>query len=190
LDDKRVISAKPRICCALHGKRNIREILRAMSQENVEIVRRLHEAFDAVGMSRVRDLAAEASGIESVQELERLGEVVAAHVDPEIEVILFSTRFSLPDMPHGVPLRGFDGWIDFWRGWLEPWERFEYEYGNFATTGDHVVLDKTISASGRGSDLPVEVEIAELWTVRDRRIVRHAIFDTRGEALKAAGLSE
>jgi hypothetical protein len=161
-----------------------------MSEENVEIVRQLHEAFEAIGMGRVRDIAADASGIESADELGGLGELIAQHIDPEIEVILVGTSLALPDVPPGLPLRGFEGWIRFWRAWFEPWERFEVEYGNFATAGDHVVLDKAISASGRESGVPVEVQISEVWTVRNRRIVRHAIFDTRVEALEAAGLPE
>lgn len=78
------------------------------------------------------------------------------------------------------------GWLEFWRTWLEPWENWWYEIGNFAEIGDCIVLDLHIKARGRGSGVPAEVTLSQVWTVRDGKIVRLAIFGSRAEALAAA----
>jgi ketosteroid isomerase-like protein len=43
---------------------------------------------------------------------------------------------------------------------------------------------------GRGSGVPMELEMAQIATLRDRRITRLDNYSDRGEALEAAGLSE
>jgi ketosteroid isomerase-like protein len=48
----------------------------------------------------------------------------------------------------------------------------------------------TFRASGKQSGAEVNMEVFQLWTFRDRKVIRgHGFFD-RAEALEAAGLSE
>ncbi len=117
-----------------------------MSEENVEIVRGLHEAFDQIGMEVVRDALLQGAILR--RHLRRSGDF-GLSVDDDVEVKLVASSFSLPDMPAGTTLHGPEGWLTFWRGWLEPWESFEYEFGNFADAGDDVVMDNGPSARGR-----------------------------------------
>ena len=94
-----------------------------MSTENVEIVRGLHEAFREIGMTTVRDALAEGGDLPATAAaVGRLGEIVLDSVDPDVEIELVASSFSLPDMPAGTHLHGLEGWGTFWRGWLEPWE--------------------------------------------------------------------
>lgn len=154
------------------------------------MVRRLHEAFGQIGARPIRDALAENPDVEAATEaVRRLGEVIVESVDPDVELELNASEFSLPDMPAGTVFRGLDGWGSFWRGWLEPWEEFDFEYGNIADGGDDVVLDIAISARGRGSGAPTHIAQSQVWTVRDRKVVRVRVFDTRAEALAAAGLA-
>jgi ketosteroid isomerase-like protein len=42
----------------------------------------------------------------------------------------------------------------------------------------------------RGSDITLDRDLPNVWTVRDGRAVRFRVFKTRDQALEAAGLSE
>jgi ketosteroid isomerase-like protein len=162
-----------------------------MSQEDVEVVRRLHELFRELGATRIRDALAENADLEAAAEAAgALGQAVLDSVDPDVEIELLASSFSLPDMPTGTVLRGLAGWATFWRAWLEPWEEFEPEYGNFGDAGDDVVLDIAIAARGRGSGAPISIHQSQVWTVRDRKVVRVRTFDTRAQAAAVAGLAD
>jgi ketosteroid isomerase-like protein len=157
-----------------------------MSKENVEIVRELHAAFAEVGMEAIREALLRYDDFATtLNAVPGLGLVV----EDDVEVQHAASNFSLPDLPAGTTLHGPEGWLAFWRAWLEPWEEFEFEYGNFADAGDDVVLDIAVAARGRGSGVPIHIRLSQVWTVRDGKIGRLLVFDTRVEALKAAGLS-
>jgi ketosteroid isomerase-like protein len=54
-----------------------------------------------------------------------------------------------------------------------------------------VVSVQTIHARGRGSGVAVDLaHVATVWTFRQGKIVRVALFTSRAEALEAVGLSE
>ena len=56
--------------------------------------------------------------------------------------------------------------------------------------GDTVVADLSFYAHGRGSESEAVQDEVHTWTLRDGRIARFEWGRDRGEALKAAGLSE
>jgi ketosteroid isomerase-like protein len=154
--------------------------------ENIETVRGLHEAFQKVGMEAVRTALTQMGDYDPASPMVvNLG----LSIKDDVEVELIAASFSLPDMPSGTILRGPEGWLRFWRAWLEPWTDFESSFGNFADNGDEVVLDITISARGRQSGIPIELQISQVWTVRDGSVARVRIYGTRAEALEAAGLT-
>jgi ketosteroid isomerase-like protein len=158
-----------------------------MSEENIEVVRGLHESFNQIGMKVIRDALLQDEDFASTAlALEGLG----LSIDDDVEVKLVASGMALPDLPAGTSLRGPDGFLAFWRAWLEPWEDLDYEYGNFTQSGDDVVMDIALSAHGRESGIPVHVRVSQVWTVRDGKVARLLVFDTRDEALEAAGLSE
>ena len=136
-----------------------------MSQENVEIVRGLHEAF-ARGDN----------------------DTPFSVYDPEIEWDM--TRLPLPgeESVH----HGHDGVRRYWRAWLEPWEFIDAPIERFVEAGDNVV---TLFGpmTGRGKKSGVEVEFppwAQVWTLRDGKVVCMRIYPDHAEALEAAGLRE
>ena len=56
--------------------------------------------------------------------------------------------------------------------------------------GDKVFLWVRFSGHGKGSGAPVEMELAHVITMRDRKAARTVEYFDRAEALEAAGLSE
>jgi ketosteroid isomerase-like protein len=133
-----------------------------MSSENVEIVRKATDAYRRGAL-----------------------EEGAAWMDPEI--VWDMSRLQVPDA--GV-YRGFDGLLTFFNLWQESWESLELEPLEFIEAGDQVVT--VIRQSGRGklSGAEVEHRFAQLWTLRDRRIVRMDMYPDRQAALEAADTTE
>jgi ketosteroid isomerase-like protein len=132
-----------------------------MSQENVEIVRRLYA--DPRGLTTAGN------------------EMVA----PDAE---FDFTAVYPDKPI---LRGVDEARDFrdtgpWGGSpirFEP-ERF------FDVDDERVLVFVRVIATGGESGVPVEQRPAHECTIRDGQLVRIKIYGDRTEALEAAGLPE
>jgi ketosteroid isomerase-like protein len=138
-----------------------------MSEENVEIVRRL---FAAVAR---RDT-----------------ETVLSIYDPEVE--WDGTRHRWAEVIGGdSAFHGHDGIREWARQYYETWENLEDTVEELIDAGDQVVSIVTTRARGRGSGVEVEwKDNAGIWTLRDGRVIRVVWLPTRAEALEAAGLSE
>ena len=131
-----------------------------MSQENVEVVRRLY------GLWPDRVLAAE--------------EVL--HPDVVIDV----TRNVLtPALYHG-----FDGFRRFLEQVEEEWENLQVEPEEFIDAGDNVVVAVRMWGERRGSKMKAETGAFTIWTFREGLVLRYTSYRTKRQALEAAGLSE
>jgi ketosteroid isomerase-like protein len=134
-----------------------------MSEENVEIVRRIYDA------AARRDAA-----------------TVLSLYDPEVE--LDNSRLQVVG---GEELyHGHEGLRRFFREWHEAWERIDYDYDELIDAGDQVISVVTRRGRGRASGAEVEVHVALLWTLRDGKVVRVVWFPSRQEALEAAGVEK
>lgn len=135
-----------------------------MSQDNSEVVRRVIDAHQR------GDFAS-----------------VFAAYDPAIEWHIA----SLPLAPGFEPVyHGHDGIRAFWRVWFAAWETVGFEYEEFIDAGDTVVAILSQRMRGRTSGVELEwSSYAQVWTVREGKIVRVEFFLTRDEALDAAGLA-
>jgi ketosteroid isomerase-like protein len=133
-----------------------------MSEENVEVVRRIYEA---------------AAG--------RDADSVFALYDPDVE--LDATRLGVGDL--GV-FHGHEGLRRLFRELYQAWGEIEYGYDELIDAGQHVVAVVTRHARGRASGVEVEQPFGLLWTLREGKVVRLVWFLRRKEALEAAGLSE
>ena len=134
-----------------------------MSQENMEVVRRVFEA------SARRDVDA-----------------VLALYDTDVEWIPARAHFEWRD----EVFRGHQGLRRFFRDWRDAWGSDEYECRELIDAGHAVISVVTQRGVGRTSGLPLDRTLAGVWTVRDSKIVRAVWFLTRDEALNAAGLRE
>ena len=139
-----------------------------MSEENVELVRRLYAA-----------LASEGSGREFERRL--TDEALSRFLDPQIEWL------PVPDSLLAVDsYRGFEGVRRFWGEFVSTWESYRVEPLRFDDAGDQVAV--VVHIVGRTHALEVDDTRSSLLTVRDGRVVRVQSFAGAEGAREAAGL--
>ena len=135
-----------------------------MSRENLEIARRVWEAY-ARGDT----------------------DFIVALADPGIEFV--TTHFA--DWPEEEVYRGVEGLRRFFEQWLGVWETFEAGFDELLDApGDRVLVLCWQSGTGRESGVPAKMEFAQILTFKEGWIVRADHFTDRNQALEAAGLSE
>jgi ketosteroid isomerase-like protein len=133
-------------------------ILRGVSAENVEIVRRMCEAY-----------------------ARRDWETAAEALHPEIEWDA-STYTSWPDAPSS---RGTQGVFDFFRQFLGTWDEYEVTFEEFIDLGDVVVAIVHDRGIGKGSGAEVARRFAQVWKMRDGKAVSFTAYPDRESALAA-----
>jgi ketosteroid isomerase-like protein len=139
-----------------------------MSQENVEVVRRVIEAFNAA-WERGNPTAFDR----------------AAHIAPDAEWI------PAPELVGPAVYRGADGWIKFMRTWTEDFEDWSSRVERLIDAGENrVVALLHQSGTGKGSGAPVDLHHGSVFELEDGRITRMRVYGTTTEALEAAGLRE
>jgi ketosteroid isomerase-like protein len=84
---------------------------------------------------------------------------------------------------------GLDQARRLWEEFAASWESFRVEPHEFIEVGDHVVVPGAGHMVGRDG-IEVEARVTFTWTIRDGAIERVCMFQERGEALEALGLSE
>jgi ketosteroid isomerase-like protein len=134
-----------------------------MSEENVELVRRLYEVVNKAGLE----------------------EAVIEFTHPDVEVV--------PPLegPEGSIIRGRDGVQEFARRWMTTFEDFRVEPERFVDSGgDRVVVYVRDRGRIQGSDAEIDARLLHVWTLAGRKIVRWQLFTEERQALEAAGLSE
>jgi ketosteroid isomerase-like protein len=139
-----------------------------MSQENVEVVRRVVEAFNQWGAH---------PGGERNPEIPPL-------LHPEIE---FHTYAGVPEP--GV-YRGRDAVIEYHERVFGQFESVRVELEEPLSAGDAVVLISRQHTVPRGSEAEIVQQVVEVCTIRDGLLAERKPYSTRAEALEAAGLPE
>jgi ketosteroid isomerase-like protein len=132
-----------------------------MSQENVEIVRRVYEAWahhELPGPARLFDAQIE-------------------YVNP-------------PDAVEPGTRRGLGAFTQAVRDAFEGWETWQIEPERFIPVGERVAVVLRYQAHWRTSGVDVAAHESALWTVRGRKVVRYEWFHGPNDALEAVGLSE
>ena len=93
-----------------------------------------------------------------------------------------------PDI-HGVYV-GRDSVIEASRRYWGTWDEYSLDADELIDAGSSVVVVVHERGRGRGSGAPFDRRWAQVWTFREGRIVRWALFVDKAEALEAAGLSK
>ena len=132
-----------------------------MSQENVEIVRAMYEAANAG------------------DKLDANFEVLA----PDVE---FHVSGAFPDL--NPVYRGHEGVKQLNNALNEPWTALSLDPEKFIDAGARVLVFSQFRARGRDG-MEMRRHLANLWTMRHRKIVRMEAFADQESALEAAGLS-
>ena len=138
-----------------------------MSEENVELVRRLYAVGDLLDATS-----------------EQFDRVFREDLAEDFE-------FHLPgDYPEGEPVfRGRDGVDRLVAMLAETWQEWHFEPEHFLDGGDRVVVFARVVGRGGASGVPVELETTHVWTIRAGRAVSMHAFRIRSDALEAARLS-
>lgn len=108
-----------------------------------------------------------------LEEFERI-----LHPDAEFDI----AAIEVPDME---TLRGREATLRGWAQWLEQWDDYRMVGSGMAEHGDHVVLDLHIDARGRGSGAPMSIDVTQVWSWREGKVTRIALFPSREAALEA-----
>lgn len=131
-----------------------------MSEENVEIVRRVYAAFTAGNWDEV------------------FGET-----HPDFEM---TTQRG----PGAGTHRQREGAQGFLEDYAEAFANMVVEPQQFLEAGEQVVAVVTRRGRPKGSDVEMVVRNGHLWTIRDGQILSMVSFPDPEKALEAAGLSE
>jgi ketosteroid isomerase-like protein len=137
-----------------------------MSQENVEIARQAHEAFNRPDL-----------GVFDLDAFYRLA-------DPDLVV-----DWSRSDGLEAGIYRGEAATRRFWNTFFEAFERVVVEPLEFIEHGESVVIPHHLHAWGR-QGVEVDAHSTVVLTVRDGRIIEMRLYRQTAEALKAVGLAE
>ena len=136
-----------------------------MSQENVETVRGVYDAFTR------RDNVAP-----------------FAVYAPDIVVEWNLNEGGPLDAP--TVYRGHEGVRRAFRNWLAPFRDLSYRPEEMRDCGDQVLVAVNEHGIGRASGVVVDRRHYALWTLRGGMVVSLRNYLDRAEALKAAGLEE
>ena len=141
-----------------------RDTERAMSQENVELVRQAIEAFNR------RDVV-------------ELAEI--SHDDLEWTSVMAAVDSG------GATFHGSQSWPSYFSAMDQTWEDWRIEEPKIFDAGGHrVAAVLRLVGTGKSSGVPVDREVGLTYLIEDGRIWRmHAYLDPN-EALEALGLSE
>jgi ketosteroid isomerase-like protein len=137
-----------------------------MSEENVEIVRRLYDADERADLATVYSI-----------------------LDEEIEWDM--ARGPYAELGLDAIYRGHEGVRKFWREWFSVWGRVEFSYDEFIDAGEKVLVVLRQRMRGKLSGIELSMDsYVQAWTLSEGKVVRMEFFPTREEALEVAGLSE
>jgi ketosteroid isomerase-like protein len=154
-----------------------------MSQANVEIVQRVWTDFTELLAGLPEGMPLE-QVVESPQTQRSVAKLMD-RFDPEVEWDL-SNFVGWPEAQH---YHGHAGMLAFWRAYLSAWESMEWEIEDMLEAGEHVVVLLRQHVRGRGSGAGIDrPPYAQVWTLRDGRVVRFAAYTDRSAALLTAGL--
>jgi ketosteroid isomerase-like protein len=105
-----------------------------------------------------------------------------AAYDPEVEI---DTTQALPD---GRVYHGLEGVDRSWRTWRGPWSAYDFKVEELTEAGDRVLAVLHIRGRAKGSGIEVERRQAEVYTLRDGRIVGWKLYSDPSEARREAAL--
>ena len=129
-----------------------------MSQENVEVVRRNHDAFERQ-------------------------EIAIEGWDPEGEWIP-----AMAGAVEGKTYRGTEGLLNYSREFFGSFSEVRLENSEFKDLGDRVLVLYELRVRGHDSGVAMHQSGGALYTFRSGKIIHGCSFLSQDEALEAAGL--
>ena len=107
-------------------------------------------------------------------------------IDPNIGWDI--STHPLPDVPNLG--RGRDALLtDMLATYLAGWNDYSAEVKELIDAGDQVIMVLHETAKMGETNVPLDRDLVQVWTVRDGRLSFLRVFPTKAEALDATGLS-
>jgi ketosteroid isomerase-like protein len=132
-----------------------------MSGENVELVRKMVEAFER-------------------------GDYEAALNSLDADVEWSNRLYPVA----GVSVRGRDAVREAFGRWMASWDAFHSEALEFIDAGERVIEVYRERARGRASGGEVQQTVAVVYEVREQKVVRAETYPSPEAAFEAAGLRD
>ena len=110
--------------------------------------------------------------------------VSAMHPDAEVELIGGFEGVM------GQTFHGEEGVRRFCEEWFTAFRAMTVEVERFLDAGEQILILTRLKATGTGSEVPVELLGAAVYSFSDGKIARIDFYYDRDQALKAAGLSD
>lgn len=132
-----------------------------MTQENVEIVRRAYEEFRVTG------------------------KFVEGIATPDF--IWDMTKFR--GWPEQQVYEGIEGARAFLREWTAAWDEWELELDALHDAGEKVVAILRQRGRSKLSGMPVEMSLAQVWTLDQGKQTRVETYSDPTDALESVGLA-
>lgn len=129
-----------------------------MSNEHIEIARRLYQAMRDRGATATLEFATS---------------------DVELELS--------PPMPR-ARYSGHEEIRDFLAEWDVIFGEYRLEPEEFIATPDRIVVLARFSGQGTGGGVPIDIPVAHIWTFRGEKISHAHFFTDCAEALEVAGV--
>jgi ketosteroid isomerase-like protein len=133
-----------------------------MSQENVEVVRRIIDAINRADIDAVVESAT------------------------EDVVVDWSNSRGLLSGVH----RGREQAREAFEAFLEPWDSLRWEPELIELDANRVLTVSGFQMRGRGSGVDVNASGASIWPIRDGKAAAVTLYQSKDEALEAAVLQE
>ena len=133
-----------------------------MSQQNVEALRDVFDAFNSGDLGRI-----------------------VAFTHPDFEGVVPPELSAEPDI-----YRGHDGIRHYFQSFEEAMAEIRFHAERLWDAGESVVVAARLTAEGRQTAIPVEQQFALVWTFRDGRAVRVQAYASLSAALESVGLTE
>jgi ketosteroid isomerase-like protein len=133
-----------------------------MSRENGAVVREFNRIFATGNRDEWRD-----------------------HFYPDV---IWDTTAS--GMPEAGVYRGHQGIERFFRHWLGTWRDYSVDFREHIDAGDSVVVAFRQCGTGRSSGVRSERDFFGVYDLKDSKVIRFCLYESREEALEAARLAE
>jgi len=92
------------------------------------------------------------------------------------------------EMVAALTPRGQERIAQYLRGWLDSWSDYHARPQEFLQSGEQVAALTQLRARGKNSQFEIEVDMADVFTLRDGRIARFRLYIQRADALESLGL--
>jgi ketosteroid isomerase-like protein len=131
-----------------------------MTDENVEVVKRIEDAWNDGDLSGFLDFFDE-----------------------------YVVMVPVPNHPEPEPVHGREGVLEFSERWLAPWDTYRFETENIVASGDAVVWTMRQHGTQNSTGLTMDTSMSAVFAFRQGKIVQVRWFWDKAEALEVVGLT-